>query len=774
MGLRKSTSPRRREVRRSLPRRGTHLPPWLNRRTVAWAVVFALGMAAFAWLIAPGIDLPQRYHLGQFVREAIVPRVEFKAVDPAVTAERRRRSASDEPAVYKQNTAYFVDVRNGLNSLLQIGDEYDNINQIPSSDVEDLKLDAAALKEFKAFNATEQARAQWQMLVDELIKELGTVALVRENRKEEAAESVAKRIEIVHPQLQPMTRWVTAILGTKRDVAQFRRRVTSAVSQGPGSFPAPIRNAVIARVIPGSKDEPKPTYLLDKEQTEKRRQEAFDDPSNEVETTYLPDQVLVAAGAKLDKTDLEVLRKEHEAYLRELGPQRLWLIRGGRFGVMVLIVVALWVYILAFNRKVSRNPLRGLAVTALMLLSQALAVFATGYKPDLVFAFATFPTLLVAIVLAISYDQRCALAMGAIHAVLVAVSLDLSVPFTIMLMVGLATGVALLTEVRTRSKLVAVGGWTGLAMAIAAILLTGLTDRTLAFPDGWQQLLNNALLALLSGVALGIFVQGILPVIESLFTVTTAMTLKELNDASRPLLRRLAEESPGTFQHSLRIADIAEAAADAIGCNGLLCRVGAMYHDVGKINKPRYFVENQAGGPNRHAKLSPAMSLLIIVGHVKDGMEMAREYGLPPIVRHFIESHHGTTLVEYFYHAAKQQRKDDANAPEPPEFAFRYPGPKPQTKEAAILMLCDGVEGAARTLPEQTPVRIEQLVHTMANKRLMDGQFDECQITLQDLHKIETALTRSLAAIYHSRISYPTAEEETTTEEAPPRPAAAS
>src|SRR5690606_27194625 len=171
---------------------------------------------------------------------------------------------------------------------------------------------------------------------------------------------------------------------------------------------------------------------------------------------------------------------------------------------------------------------------------------------------------------------------------------------------------------------------------------------------------------------------------------------------------------------------------------------------------PAYFVENQGGGPNRHNKLSPAMSLLIIVGHVKDGIEMAREYGLPSLVRHFSESHHGTTLVEYFFHAARQQR-DAQGAAAPTEFEYRYPGPKPQTREAAILMICDGVEGAARALSEPTPVRLEQVVHTMAQKRLQDGQFDECNLTLQELHRIEQSMIKTLCAIYHGRIKYPSA-----------------
>ena len=189
-----------------------------------------------------------------------------------------------------------------------------------------------------------------------------------------------------------------------------------------------------------------------------------------------------------------------------------------------------------------------------------------------------------------------------------------------------------------------------------------------------------------------------------------------------------------------------------------------MYHDVGKINKPQYFIENQGGGRNKHDKLSPALSLLIIVGHVKDGIEMAREYNLPTPIRHFIESHHGTTLVEYFYHAAKKQKAAE-DKPAPSEFEFRYPGPKPQTREAAIMLLCDGIEAAARAMDEPTAVRLEQLVHGIASKRLMDGQFDECNMTLRDLSRVEAAITKTLCAVYHTRVKYPDGKKP---EPAPP------
>jgi len=262
---------------------------------------------------------------------------------------------------------------------------------------------------------------------------------------------------------------------------------------------------------------------------------------------------------------------------------------------------------------------------------------------------------------------------------------------------------------------------------------------------------------------IGFLVLGILPFIERWFDITTGMTLAELRDPSQPLLRQLQQRAPGTYNHSLQIANIAEAAADAIRANGLLVYVGALYHDIGKMNKPDYFVENQAGGFNKHSKLRPAMSLLVIIGHVKDGIELAREYGLPRSIQHFIESHHGTTLVEYFYHAAKTRAEADQKE-SVTEVEFRYPGPKPRTKEAAILMLADAIESATRAMAEPNPSRIESLVRELSRKRLLDGQFDESELTFRDLSLIEDAMIARLCAIHHSRISYPSQKQEETEE----------
>ncbi len=516
-------------------------------------------------------------------------------------------------------------------------------------------------------------------------------------------------------------------------------------------FSKPLRDTFIALVLQHAEE----TYKYDLVATQQQKQ-ALKQSIPPEETTYVADQILVPAGKELTSADTELLELERTAFLKKLAATDAWLpylIDVGRVTMMVLVSLILWGYVLAYNPRLLRKPLRGLELTGLMLLCLFLAVAVSSNNPRWIYLAATWPTLLVAIVVAIAYDRRFALALGAIQALLVVLVLDLPVDLGLVLLVGVGSAVGQLNEVRTRSKLLMTGIWSGVAMAVTT-LATGLAFRPMLVPFQKELLLSDAKMALFTGVATGMIVQVALPAIERLFQVTTSLTLKELNDASHPLLRRLAQEAPGTYQHSLRIADMTEAAAEAIGADSLLCKVGAMYHDIGKINKPLYFVENQGGGPNRHNKLSPAMSLLIIVGHVKDGVAMAREYHVPTRLRHFIETHHGTTLVEYFYHAARQ-RRDAQDAPAPSEFEFRYPGPRPQTKEEAIMMLCDGVEGAARAMPEPTAPRLEALVHAMAQKRLTDGQFDECNLTLQELHKIEVSVTKTLVAMYHGRIAYP-------------------
>ena len=303
----------------------------------------------------------------------------------------------------------------------------------------------------------------------------------------------------------------------------------------------------------------------------------------------------------------------------------------------------------------------------------------------------------------------------------------------------------------SRGKLLAVG----FTAAIVALLTTLGVGTLEGHP--FVPLAKNGLLFALWSVIAGTLLTAVLQYVERLFGVQTDLSLLELSDPADPLLQELIRRAPGTYNHSITVASLAEAAADAIGARGLLVRVGAYYHDIGKMLKPGYFIENQGQGDNRHDSLVPAMSTLVIIAHVKDGADLARKNKLPQPIIDFIQQHHGTTLVEYFYRQASQQQ-EEADGGELDESTFRYPGPKPQTKEAGVLMLADAVESASRVLVEPTPARIESLVDEICRKRLLDGQFDECDLTLEEVRTIGDSLVKSLTAVYHGRVKYPDQE----------------
>ena len=763
MATSKNNSARRREVRRNMPGSFEPWAQWLRRREIVWGGIFAATFATFSGLIAASMMGRPAVQVGQIMPEAMVARVQFRAIDQDKTLEKKADARDREPSVYVPNEPYLNKVHERLRGLIEFATK-ENIEQIPEKERHGLTPQGLVQLRHLA-TAQPDSGPTWQQLTTGFMEGFAGIAVLdaRQTQIERNPRQRPSKIVIHHPSLGPLDRYDNVLISVERDQKALQESVTTLANK----FPKELRPVVIAQVMKNGE----PIYRFDAEETLRRRRLAFERETAE-EMTYQPGDVLIPPGTVVQPLDLQVLQQEQVSYIDSLGPAGQWLPLGGLSGLIVLLASGLWVFIVAHNPRITSNTMRGLAITALLLICQALAVIGSGLGPKFIYATGTFPTLLGVIILAIAYDRRFALSVGAIHTLIVLVSLNLPVGFGLVVLTGLAVAGSLLDDVRNRSTLVKVGLWSGSAMAVAT-LLVGFAWRPLHLPDELDRICFDAGLALGTGFATGLVVQGLLPAIETLFSVTTSMTLRELNDASHPLLRRLAQAAPGTYQHSLQIADMAEAAADKIGANGLLCKVGAMYHDIGKINKPTYFVENQGGGPNRHDKLSPAMSLLIIVGHVKDGMEMAREYNLPRPLRRFIESHHGTTLVEYFNHAAKQKREAE-DKPAPTEFEFRYPGPKPQSKETAILMLCDAIESAARTLDDPTSVRIEQLIHTLANKRLMDGQFDECNITLQDLHKIEQSLVKTLCAIHHSRVKYPSGKPEATQEDQAGRVQAAS
>jgi putative nucleotidyltransferase with HDIG domain len=262
--------------------------------------------------------------------------------------------------------------------------------------------------------------------------------------------------------------------------------------------------------------------------------------------------------------------------------------------------------------------------------------------------------------------------------------------------------------------------------------------------------------AFIGGLLAGIISTGIIPLFEMAFGFTTDLKLLELSNLDQPLLRELMVQAPGTYHHSVIVSNMVEATAKAIKANPLLAKVSAYYHDIGKIKKPLYFIENQMGSENKHEKLAPSMSSLVLISHVKDGVELAKEHKLGSEIIDIIQQHQGKGLITYFYQKAKEQVAGRGKkASKVKEEDFRYPGPKPQTKEAGLVMLADMVEAASRSLSDPTPARIQGTVQKIINKVFSDGQLDECELTLKDLHEIAKSFNKTLSGIFHQRVEYP-------------------
>src|SRR5213595_2557551 len=338
------------------------------------------------------------------------------------------------------------------------------------------------------------------------------------------------------------------------------------------------------------------------------------------------------------------------------------------------------------------------------------------------------------------------------------------------------TAVSLTLQVRRRSKLIRAGLYVGLAIWLLSLTFGLIGPINLFSPvaNDWGMIGFQSALAIGNGIITATIVGGALPMLENLFQITTDISWLEASDLNHPLLRRMTIEAPGTYHHSLVVANLAEAAAEAIGANATLCRVCAYFHDVGKLVKPDYFTENMSFERNPHEDLAPTMSALIIIAHVKEGVDLALKQDLNQEIIDTIQQHHGSSLVFFFYQRALQQHEDaraggkimklrEDDVPEVHEESFRYSGPKPQTKESAIVSLADAVESASRSLEKPTPAKIEQLVNDIIDQRISDHQLDECDLTLRDVRVIAERFRFTLMTMLHSRIAYPKQETKSPT-----------
>jgi len=340
-------------------------------------------------------------------------------------------------------------------------------------------------------------------------------------------------------------------------------------------------------------------------------------------------------------------------------------------------------------------------------------------------------------------SRKLAFITAIVLCLIIGVLNDFSLEYFFVHLAGSVMGIAALQGIRNRSDITRLGLKVSFVNAAAVLIIYFLR----LWPITTMGL--SLIWACVSGILSALIVLGALPFLETFFSKTTNIKLLELADFNQPLLKRLMLESPGTYHHSLIMASLAEQAAEAIGANSLLARVGAYYHDIGKLTNPDYFIENQQPNSNPHDPLAPAMSSLVVISHVKEGVALAQKYGVDRVIADCIEQHHGTSLIHYFYHRALEQQKELAT-----EESFRYPGPKPQNKVTAILMIADAVEAASRSVDDPTPGRLKDTVEKVINNKFIDGQFAECSITLHDLSNIAESMAATLGGIYHARINY--------------------
>ena len=464
---------------------------------------------------------------------------------------------------------------------------------------------------------------------------------------------------------------------------------------------------------------------------------------------YLPGMPLVRRGQPITERQLTLLQEEHRAYVRSLRTSDHARRAVALFLVISLLAAVVVLYGAQFQKALAESNAKIASICLLVFFTLVLTLMLS--RPP--WQASLIPLAVTAMVLTIAYNPQFSLLMSFSLTLVTTIALGTGLSHLLIMMGGLATAILLLPDVRRRTRLVEVGVGAGLGF-LAMTIATGLLSN-----QTWRMILADGGRHLAWGVLAGYILAGSLPLVEKVFGIVTDITLLKLADGSHPLLQELVRRAPGTYTHSMTVATLAEAAAKSINANYVLARVGSYFHDVGKMLKPHYFVENQAG-ENRHDYLEPALSTLVIIGHVKDGLELAEQYNLPKPIIDFVAQHHGTTLVEYFYREALRIQEESGNGSADLESSFRYPGPKPQTRENGIVMLADAVESSSRALRDPAPSSLRKLVHDMLMKRLLDGQFEESGLTLSELHLIEESLCKSLIALYHSRIRYPDAKEK--------------
>jgi hypothetical protein len=755
---------------KSIKRHGKAFLGSITEQTqLRWAVL--LGTALFlALLLFPSLwKTTPEYHIGDVIKKDIKSPKDFLVEDREATKRKRDEAAGAVLTIYDfdDTLASHVSERVGK-AFGHIAALYEETKSEGMGEGSTVKAKTKPLENDAVWKAKPVFEDILGMQVDDRTYSL----LEKERFSEPICQEIDRLLDSIFQngiagnkehllQHQPMGITVRSLSSKKERHATnlesfYSPREAAVALEKRGrdllkAFDSPLRNAIIDL----AQGLIQPNLTLNKGETEERRAKAVADVKA-VLTQIKKGEMLVREGEKISSLHMAKLR----ALESEMGQRDLFAMSGG-FTLLVIafLVISFTAY---FKMEGSPNPnnkdvlFLSVLLALLFLLSETSAFLAKEiarglpYSVELSSAYFAIPAasgaMTVCLFMGMAVALPFVLAMAFVISFLFENQFDMFVFFLLSGMVG-AHAVRTCKE---RGTLIKAGLKVGLVNMVIVTALYVLRGPYLQLKVVW-----DGIFGLVGGIASGILTTGLAPVVEMVFGYTTDVKLLELANLDRPILRKLMLEAPGTYHHSAIVGSLAEAAATTIGANPLLAKVSGYYHDIGKIKKPLYFIENQFACRNRHDKLAPSMSSLILTSHVRDGVEIARRYKLGRPIVDIIQQHHGTSLITYFYEKAKKLKGEGAINVE----HFRYPGPKPQTKEAGLVLLADKVEAASKSLDNPTPARINGLVQRIINDMFLDGQLDECELTLKDLNKITESFNKILNGIYHHRIEYPNGDD---------------
>ena len=479
-----------------------------------------------------------------------------------------------------------------------------------------------------------------------------------------------------------------------------------------------------------------PNLFIDSEKMEENIKEAEKNVQKEI---IKKNQIIVKEGEPVTERQIEIL---NELGLLSSALTKSYVMSFISLAIIVTLILFIqYGYIAKERPDIFKNTNLIILISSINIISLMLSMGLNIVSPYLI------PIACGAMLMTILIDYRISLVVNLLNLVFVAIVVSFNAEVIVLSILSVVLGSTALKKVQQRNDII----YSTIYITVVLAILT-LTIGMVSSNDLKENLIQTGY-TILAVLLSGIFAVGLLPFFESIFDVVTNIKLLELSNPNQPLMKKLLMEAPGTYHHSMMVANLAEAATEAVGGNPVIARVGAYYHDIGKTKRPYFFGENQIGRENPHDKITPNLSALIILSHTKDGIEMAKDHNIPKVIQDIIVQHHGTTLVKYFYYKLKNSSE---NPDEIKEEDFRYTGPIPSTKESGVLMLADSVEASVRSIPEPTKVKIEQMVNNIINDKISNKQLIDCDLTLKDIEVIRQSFLKTLDGIYHHRIEYPT------------------